>query len=54
MLNERYLERYADVLIWGLKTARRERFRKGETILIQYDRAESISFKWVRESGAWR
>ncbi len=39
MLNERYLERYADVLIWGLKTARRERFRKGETILIQYDHA---------------
>ena len=39
MLNERYLERYADVLIWGLKTARRERFGKGEAILIQYDHA---------------
>ncbi len=39
MLNERYLERYADVLIWGLKTARRERFRKKDVILIHYDRA---------------
>ncbi len=39
MLKERYLERYADVLIWGLRTARRERFRKGNAILIQYDRA---------------
>ena len=39
MLKERYLERYADVLIWGLKTARRERFRKGNVILIQYDHA---------------
>jgi len=39
MLNERYLERYADVLLWGLKTARQGRFRKGNVILIQYDRA---------------
>jgi thiol-disulfide isomerase/thioredoxin len=33
VLKERYLERYADVLIWRLKTARRERFRKGESLL---------------------
>ncbi|MHB8907730.1 MAG: aminopeptidase [Syntrophales bacterium] len=39
MLKERYLERYADVLIWGVKTARRKRFRKGDAILIQYDHA---------------
>jgi len=39
MLNERYLERYADVLLWGLKTARRGRFLKGNVILIQYDPA---------------
>jgi aminopeptidase len=39
VLKERYLERYADVLIWGLRTARRERFRKKDVILIQYDRA---------------
>ena len=30
MLKERCLERYADVLLWGLRIARRERFRKGE------------------------
>jgi aminopeptidase len=39
MLNERYLERYADVLIWGLKTARRGRFQKKNVILIHYDHA---------------
>jgi len=39
VLKERYLERYADVLIWGLKTARRERFRKKDVILIHYDHA---------------
>jgi aminopeptidase len=39
MLKERHLERYAEVLLWGLKTARRERFRKRDVILIQYDRA---------------
>jgi aminopeptidase len=39
MLKEAYLERYADVLIWGLRTARRGRFRKKDTILIQYDHA---------------
>lgn len=39
MLNERYLERYANVLMWGLKTARRGRFQKTNVILIHYDRA---------------
>ena len=39
MLNERYLERYADVLLWGLKSARQGRFRKGDAILIQYNPA---------------
>jgi len=39
MLKESYLERYADVLIWGLQTARRGRFRKKDVILIQYDKA---------------
>jgi aminopeptidase len=39
MLKERDLERYADVLLWGLKTSRRERFRKRDLILIQYDHA---------------
>ena len=39
MLNEQHLERYADVLLWGLHTARRGRFRKGNVILLQYDRS---------------
>jgi len=37
MLTETHLERYADILLWGLKTARKETFRKGDIILIQYD-----------------
>ena len=39
MLNESHLKKYADVLLWGLKTARRGRFRKRDVILLQYDRA---------------
>ena len=31
------LEKYADVLIWGLSTARKSKFRKGDVILIQYE-----------------
>ncbi|MCK9363056.1 MAG: aminopeptidase [Syntrophales bacterium] len=39
ILSEEYLKRYADVLVWGLETARKGRYRKGNIILIQYDRA---------------
>jgi aminopeptidase len=39
MLTEGALERYAEVLLWGLKTARHGRFRKKDVILIQYDHA---------------
>ena len=39
MLKEIHLERYADILFWGLKTARRDAFRRGNVILIQYDPA---------------
>ena len=31
------LQRYADVLLWGLSTARKSKFRKGDIILIQYE-----------------
>lgn len=31
------LEKYADVLLWGLSTARKTKFRKGDIILIQYE-----------------
>jgi aminopeptidase len=34
-----YLDRYAEVLVWGLKTARRDAFRKGDVILIRFDLA---------------
>ncbi|MFH0731207.1 MAG: aminopeptidase [Pseudomonadota bacterium] len=37
MLTETQLERYADVLLWGLKTARTGQIKKNETILIRYD-----------------
>lgn len=37
MLTDAQLERYADVLLWGMKTARKGTFRKGDIILIQYD-----------------
>ncbi len=37
MMTSEILERYADVLIWGMTTARKKRFKKGDTVLIQYD-----------------
>ena len=39
MLTADQLEKYAEVLFWGLKTARKERFKKNDIILIQYDPA---------------
>ena len=33
------LEKYADVLLWGLSTARKGAFKKGDVVLIQYDPA---------------
>lgn len=39
MLTDAELNRYADVLIWGLKTARTTPFRKKDIILLQYDPA---------------
>ena len=37
MLNDTQLERYADVLLWGLKTARSRPFRKGDLILVRFN-----------------
>jgi len=37
MLTEIQLEKYADVLMWGLKTARTGKYRKGNIVLIRYD-----------------
>ncbi|MDR2861086.1 MAG: aminopeptidase [Syntrophobacterales bacterium] len=38
-LTAEQLERYADVLLWGMKTARVTPFRKGNIVLLQYDLA---------------
>jgi aminopeptidase len=37
MLTDIHLNRYADTLIWGLKTARTNPFRKQDMVLIRYD-----------------
>lgn len=37
MLTNTHLNRYADTLIWGLKTARTNPFRKQDMVLIRYD-----------------
>ncbi|HOW99450.1 MAG TPA: aminopeptidase [Deltaproteobacteria bacterium] len=39
MLTQTQRERYADVLLWGLKTARAEKFKKGDVVLIRSDLA---------------
>jgi aminopeptidase len=37
MLTDTHLDRYADTLIWGLKTARAKPFHKQDMVLIRYD-----------------
>jgi aminopeptidase len=37
VLTEKQLERYADVLLWGLKTARTRKYKKNDIVIIQYD-----------------
>ena len=37
MLSEKMLERYADVMIWGLTTARKKKYRKGEIVRVIFD-----------------
>jgi len=39
MLSKIQMDRYADVLLWGLKKARTERFRRNDNIIIRYDPA---------------
>jgi aminopeptidase len=39
MLGKRTMEKYADVLIWGMKTARRGRFKKGDIVIVRYQQA---------------
>ena len=35
-MKKSHLSRYADVLLWGLQTARSKRFKKGDIILVRY------------------
>lgn len=39
MLGKKTLERYADVLLWGMRTARKQRFKKGDIIIVRYQAA---------------
>lgn len=37
MLTEKQLDKYADVLLWGLKTARTGKYKKNDTVLIRFN-----------------
>ncbi len=37
MLTEKMLESYAEVMIWGLTTARKKKYRKGEIVRVYFD-----------------
>ena len=37
MFTDKQLDRYADILLWGLKTARTKIFKKNDVVLIRYD-----------------
>ena len=39
MLSEKHLQRYADVLLWGLKTAKKGNIKTNDIIMIRYERA---------------
>ena len=37
MLTDTQLKRYADVLLWGLRTARGTPFKRGDIVLIRFN-----------------
>jgi aminopeptidase len=37
MLTERQMDRYADVLLWGLKTARKTKYQKSDIVIIRFN-----------------
>ncbi len=50
MLTDKQIERYADVLLWGLKTARGKALRKDEIVAVRFNQpavrlAESLQAK---------
>ncbi len=55
LLTDNQLEQYADVLIWGLQTARSNEYKKNDIILIRYDlparKFAEILFKKILQMG---
>ena len=55
MLDAEQLERYAEVLIWGLKTARTGKYKPGDVVLIRYSKAAcelaEVVYRKVLEAG---
>ncbi len=39
MLGKRTMEKYARVLLWGMRTARKEPFGRGDVVIVRFDRA---------------
>ncbi|MDX1708455.1 MAG: aminopeptidase [Desulfobacterales bacterium] len=56
MLTEKQLDRYADVLLWGLQTAKSRRITRNDLVLIRFDlaaiRLAEILFAKLLKSGA--
>ncbi|MGD8658014.1 MAG: aminopeptidase [Desulfobacterales bacterium] len=56
MLTERQLNRYADVLLWGLQTAKSRRIARNDIVLVRFDlaaiRLAEILFAKLLEAGA--
>jgi aminopeptidase len=49
MLTSTHLKRYADVLLWGLKTARSKPFKKGDVVLVRFN-VDAIRLAEILES----
>ena len=37
MLSDKHLDKYADVLLWGIKKARIKKFRKNDIVMVRFD-----------------
>jgi len=42
MLTREKVEKYADVLLWGIRTARTEQYKRGDIVLVRYDRPAAV------------
>ena len=56
MLTEKQLNRYADVLLWGLQTARNRKVTKKDLVLVRFDlkavRLAEILYAKLLKTGA--